>query len=400
LLESYPSPSRTTRIYNAEEDITDRSDRASQAPGLNLWGDSSVTAFPLEHNLSNRQALSNDGVLHETRENSLLPSLSRQFEPPTSTFARGYSVPHNNIDNTPKQKTVIGIVYVTCSPHENVPAGEANIGIIITPEARGKGLAREATSLVLSWVFDDIGFHRVQARILDNYNKDRAISMFTQLGFVHEGIRRRSVYCPNEGVRGAWKDVTYLALLETEWLMRSYLKPAPKNLWDEMFARHAREREELLRWDERQQRLKRTSSMDTVRVLDTPSETASTIDEETGDRPVTPASVIDTSSVHEGKRRRLDTDPLDRQSQASSPPPSESEQSDASWEMENWDEDEASGHIQLPPSAYISRTVRDADSLSDSSGPGRGSASGSNWDMLETSSVSSSSFESLGDSDE
>jgi RimJ/RimL family protein N-acetyltransferase len=165
------SHNSATRIYDAEEDITDRSE----------------ADFSLEHNLF-KQAHSNAGVFHEARENSLLPSLSRQIGPPTSTFSpydssynRGYSVPHNNIDNMSKPKTAIGIVYLTCSPHENVPAGEANIGIILTPETRGKGFAREAIGLVLSWVFDEIGFHRVQAGILDNYNKDRAISMFTQL---------------------------------------------------------------------------------------------------------------------------------------------------------------------------------------------------------------------------
>ena len=100
---------------------------------------------------------------------------------------------------------------------------------------------------------------------------------------MHEGIRRRSVYCPNEGVRGAWKDVTYLALLETEWFIRSSLTLAPRNIWDEMFARHAMEREELLRWHDRQQRLQRMPSTKTVRVLDTPYKTASAVDNKTAD---------------------------------------------------------------------------------------------------------------------
>jgi hypothetical protein len=239
--------------------------------------------------------------------------------------------------------------------------------------------------------------------------------LFTELipssGFVHEGIRRRSVYCPNEGVRGTWKDVTYLALLETEWLMRSYLKPAPKNLWEEMFARHTREREELLRWDEKQQKLKRTSSMETVRVLiDTSLESASTTDDESDHPATAPASDIETfSSMHKGKRRKLDTDVSDLLSRASSPPSSDSEQSNTSWDMGGWESDEASGH-KLASYAHISRTFGDAHYLSDS-GSSRGSLpppsaarssspSSSNWDLLETSSVSSSSFESLIDDDD
>jgi hypothetical protein len=199
--------------------------------------------------------------------------------------------------------------------------------------------------------------------------------------------------------------VTYLAILETEWLMRSYLKPAPKNLWDEMFARHAREREELLRWDER---MKRTSSMETVRVLDTLPEVTYTTDEETDHSAVALAPRFDTPSlVHQGERRRLDTDDL---SQASSPPSSDSERSDASWDMGGWESNEDNRHISFPPSAHNPRTAGNAHSLSDSSGSSRvrlspasarsDTPSSSNWDMLETSSVSSSSFEGLLDSDE
>jgi RimJ/RimL family protein N-acetyltransferase len=175
----------TTHIYNTTDDNTGASDHVFQSPDLNLRNDSSVTEYPW-HNISHGQV--HAGVLHDAKENSFLSSLSRQFEPPTSPFIaghssidHGYSAPHNYITNTTEQKKAIGIVYLTCSPHENVPAGEANIGIILTPEARGKGLARQATDLVLSWVFDEIGFHRVQAGILDNDHKDRAISMFTQL---------------------------------------------------------------------------------------------------------------------------------------------------------------------------------------------------------------------------
>ncbi|EEB94325.1 hypothetical protein MPER_06877 [Moniliophthora perniciosa FA553] len=48
--------------------------------------------------------------------------------------------------------------------------------------------------------------------------------------------------------------------------MRDYFTAAPKSLWDEMFLRHERERDELLRWDaERKRTLHRTDSMETIR---------------------------------------------------------------------------------------------------------------------------------------
>jgi hypothetical protein len=292
----------------------------------------------------------------------------------------------------------IGIVYVKSSPQENAPAGEANIGIILVPEAREKGFAMQAGNLVLTWLFDELRFHRVQAGMLDSARKDWAITLFTQMGFVHEGTRRRSAFCPNEGVHGEWKDVTHLALLETDWLMRAYMKPAPNNLWDEMFLRHAREREELLRWDERQQKLNRTSSMETLRVLDTlPSNAGSA-----AGGSVHSASRAATPSVHsEGNSRAFSHAPSD----------SESEHSNQSWEAGGWESDEADGRFQRPFSHIPRSTPVTARALlspssssvshhsSPESVPRSISPSSSHWDMVEASSVSSSSFESIADPD-
>lgn len=177
--------------------------------------------------------------------------------------------------------------------------------------------------------------------------------------------------------------------------MRSFLKPAPKNLWDEMFLRHAREREELLRWDDRQQRLNRTSSMETVRVLDTaPSEMAFTDDEAASD-----FGLGVTTPVRKGKM-----------SVAASPSPSGSGKSNHSWESGGWESDDAEGHFQRSPFTHVPRrppgnALSSSSSFSQRDGspesvPRSISPSSSTWDMLETSSDSSSSFESLQGSDE
>jgi hypothetical protein len=132
--------------------------------------------------------------------------------------------------------------------------------------------------------------------------------------------------------------------------MRSYLKLAPKSKWDEMFARHTREREDLLRWDDRRQVLKRPSSAETVRVLDTSSKRASATHEKTSDSLMTTSSTealqlldnlsettsvtdektedqfasknfqsgVDIRSVHEGKRTKFDGDSVNHQSRVSS----------------------------------------------------------------------------------
>ncbi|KAG6334853.1 hypothetical protein ID866_4243 [Astraeus odoratus] len=166
----------------------------------------------------------------------------------------------------------IGFVYVYSSP-ANVE-GEVNVGIVIRKDMQRRGYARDAMELVLEYLFEGPGFHRVQAAVLDMQDKDQALLFFTALGFMNEGTRRRSVRLPDyQGGRGEWKDVTYLAMLDTDWVVR---KPAmvihnpPSTIWDEMVKRHSREREELVEWEERHGGLKRPPSTEMIDE-DTPS---------------------------------------------------------------------------------------------------------------------------------
>ncbi|KAH0834855.1 hypothetical protein J3R83DRAFT_10479 [Lanmaoa asiatica] len=165
-----------------------------------------------------------------------------------------------------------GLIYLYAGP-ANLPAGEANIGVIMRHSVQRRGYAREAVRLVLRWAFEDLKFHRVQAAILDTPFKDKALRLFIGSGFTHEGTKRRAVYQPEgEGMAGMWKDVTYLAMLDTEWMLRSTWKranPVPEqpviSVWDEMFTRHSREREELLQWEENHGRVRRSSSTETLK---------------------------------------------------------------------------------------------------------------------------------------
>ncbi|KAF8886557.1 hypothetical protein BD779DRAFT_1441513 [Infundibulicybe gibba] len=121
------------------------------------------------------------------------------------------------------------------------------MGIIISPEYRGKGYGQEAANIVLEHAFEALQCHRVQVTLVHHPEKFQAQALFTRMNFVHEGTRRRSFMSPFDL---EWKDVTHLAMLETDWFMRSYARKAPHSLWDELFARHHREREELLLWEE------------------------------------------------------------------------------------------------------------------------------------------------------
>jgi len=196
-----------------------------------------------------------------------------------------------------------------------------------------------------------------------------------------------------------WKDATYLAILDTDWFMRSYFKPAPKSLWDEMFARHQREREELLRCDKT---LKRTSSMETVRMESAPSRASSVVSDafhgssagSNVDEPIVTRSSALSALLGElqGIENEANEGYSSHRAGSGSPPPSSvSDMSDTL--MEDGDLDE---HVALwresatmaSGSTMVVRSVSPESSID------------SQWDLLESSSShSTSSFESLQDDD-
>jgi len=133
----------------------------------------------------------------------------------------------------------IGLVYLTPSQF----TGELNVGISLAHHQRGAGRARIAIDKLLKWVFEEAGYHRVQAAIMDGPHHYAAMNLFANVGFSHEGIRRRQVY--NSRFQ-RWIDVTYMAIVDTDWTLRKIRPDLPKTRWDNLFERQQREREELL----------------------------------------------------------------------------------------------------------------------------------------------------------
>ena len=80
-------------------------------------------------------------------------------------------------------------------------------------------------------------------------------------GFSREGIGRRGFFSP---ITHEWKDVFYFAILATDWALdNNHARPLPKTLWEDLLFCHQREREELLRMEEKT--LKRSTSTETIR---------------------------------------------------------------------------------------------------------------------------------------
>lgn len=149
-------------------------------------------------------------------------------------------------DRTPKPRvwSLAGVVFLSAAGS----ADEYTAGVAVLPQFAHAGLATHALRDVLHKAFETLGAHRVEARVLrsDAHDPARALSTFLRLGFAHEGIRRRGAQLP---ATGAWADVSVLAMLDMDWHMRVHALPPPSGLWDEMFARHQREREKLVMLD-------------------------------------------------------------------------------------------------------------------------------------------------------
>ncbi|OCH87200.1 hypothetical protein OBBRIDRAFT_796425 [Obba rivulosa] len=192
------------------------------------------------------------GTAWDTSDNGM-PYGTAQLPP---AFA-GSSSESEHPANVTRMETA-GFVYITST---QMPS-EMALGIALHPDAQGLGLATQAMNLMLHWAFDELKCHRVQVAIMDSPTRTRALRLFTSVGFRQEGTRRRVV----PSVDGAWADVTYMGLLDTEWLVRAR-DPGPlRSMWDELLERHQREREEVLRAEEH--RLRRTASQETVRFVE------------------------------------------------------------------------------------------------------------------------------------
>lgn len=67
---------------------------------------------------------------------------------------------------------------------------EAGIGYWLIPEARGRGLATAATTLLVDWGFDHLGLERIEFAILPENQASQRVA--ERLGATPEGIRERS----------------------------------------------------------------------------------------------------------------------------------------------------------------------------------------------------------------
>jgi len=90
---------------------------------------------------------------------------------------------------------------------------QAEIGFTLSREYHGKGLAFEAASRVLDYVFINPNLHRVTA-ITDCENRS-SVTLLNRLG-----MRREGHFIQNIWFKGKWGDEYLYAILREEWLRK------------------------------------------------------------------------------------------------------------------------------------------------------------------------------------
>lgn len=87
---------------------------------------------------------------------------------------------------------------------------QVELGITLAPAHQGRGLATEALSSVLGYVFDSLAKHRALA-VTDAENR-AAAGLFRRLGF-----RQEAHFLEHVWFKGAWGSEYVFALLHREW---------------------------------------------------------------------------------------------------------------------------------------------------------------------------------------
>lgn len=87
---------------------------------------------------------------------------------------------------------------------------DGEIGYVFHPAYSGHGYATEAVHRLLHLAFDDLGLHRVVARVdADNHSSARLAARL--------GMRQEAHLVQNEWFKGRWSDELDFAILEREW---------------------------------------------------------------------------------------------------------------------------------------------------------------------------------------
>ena len=95
----------------------------------------------------------------------------------------------------------------------DLPHNVGEIGYVLNPAFRGRGLAAEAATAVLQVGFETLGLHRIEARYIRG--NAASVRVMEKIGMQKEGIHRGAML-----IKGAYRDIGYAALTKEDWEAR------------------------------------------------------------------------------------------------------------------------------------------------------------------------------------
>lgn len=173
---------------------------------------------------------------------------------------------------------------------KSVEPGEATIGVYITEAWQAETFDVQTIKLLLRWAFEEVGFHRIQTALFEGSRKVSLMKLFSHVGFSHEGTRRKARVGPD----AVYKDVTHMGMVDMDWRIWAVDSDTPRTLWDRLFDRQQREREEIMMddGDDEDRLLGRKASTETLRA---------NLDEYQSTKSTTTSSVVGGSSSNAAK---------------------------------------------------------------------------------------------------
>jgi len=130
-----------------------------------------------------------------------------------------------------------GVAYL-----KSIEPGEASVGVYITDAWKAETFDVQTIKLLLSWAFENAGFHRIQTTLLEGKNRVPLMKLFSHVGLSHEGTRRKAQVGPD----AIYKDVTCMGMVDMDWRLWAGHSITPRTLWDRLFDRQQREQEEIM----------------------------------------------------------------------------------------------------------------------------------------------------------
>jgi RimJ/RimL family protein N-acetyltransferase len=128
-----------------------------------------------------------------------------RIEASTASAAEGRSVQLAIVD--PATDTFWGEVLIHSISE---PSRRGEVGLWVIPGQRGRGVGTRAVALTISWLFDELGFLRVE--MTTTPDNPTVPPLARRLGFTREGVLRlRNLE------RGERVDLIWFGLLREEW---------------------------------------------------------------------------------------------------------------------------------------------------------------------------------------